>query len=371
MSCDVSGMGIVCSLGTDIEEVGRNLYGNSRNYIPAQNIHPAALPLPFFYVRQIERHHSARDTLELARIAAQEAMAMAGWNNLEGCAVVVGTTSGTALHFLESYKTGKPGEDSRDYMLCNPSLALAGEFGATGPAITLSNACTSGTDAIGLGIDLISAGQADRVLCGGADAFSLVAHTGFARLMLYDKNPCRPFDAARKGLNLGEGAAFFCLERKIDKPLGHVSGYALHTDAWHLTAPHPQGSGLNMAIGDAMRQANIKPADIAFINAHGTATRENDKVEGKTLKSIFGNKPVWASKAITGHALGAAGAMEAVFSLLALKNRRIPASLGFEDADDEIGLIPTTSEMHIEGKYALSTSLGFGGGNAALILEVA
>lgn len=369
MPCDVSGMGIVCALGTGLGEVGANLYSIERNFVPAPSIHKDALDLPFFAARLNNRRHSARDTLELARLAAKEAIAMAGWSNLEDCAVIVGTTSGTALHFLESYKAGKPGADSRDYMLCNPALALAEELGAKGPAMTISNACTSGTDAIGFGLGLLQSGQAEKALCGGADAFSLVAHTGFARLMLYDGKPCAPFDAARKGLNLGEGAAFLCLEKNAAKPFGRVAGCASRSDAWHLTAPHPQGLGLRLAIENALRQAGLKPADIEFINAHATATRENDKVEGQTLKNIFASAPVWASKAVTGHTLGAAGAIEAVLSLLALKNGLVPRSVGFSSPDDEIGLAPGRSETRIQGKYAVSTSLGFGGGNAALVLE--
>lgn len=366
MAIGISGMGVICSIGRSVKEVEANLYCDIRNCVTATKIHPEALDLPFFAVGLESRAHSARDTLDLARIAAREALFMAGWNDLKECAIIVGTTSGTALHFLESYRKRKPGNDSSDYVHSNPALTLAKEFGATGPALTISNACTSGADAIGLGMDLIKSGQAARALCGGADAFSLVAHTGFSRLMLYDKKPCRPFDAFRKGMNMGEGAAFLCLES--DGRIGRVMGFGSHCDAWHLTAPHPQGLALRLAIREALEQSGIGCEDIGFINAHATATRENDKVEGKTLGELFPKTPVWASKGLTGHTLGAAGAMEAIFSLIALRNGMVPASAGFNEPDMEIGIVPTREDTKVNARFALSTSLGFGGGNSVIVM---
>lgn len=363
------GMGAVCSLGGCKAEISAALHSGARPHVSAREIHPQALDYPFFAARMDRRSHSAADTLRLARQAAREAIAQAGWEDLRDCAVIVGTTSGSALHFLESYRAGRLLADGQDYLNANPALELGRELAAGGPLLTISNACASGTDAIGLGLDMIGCGLASRVLCGGADAFSLVAHTGFARLMLSDKDLCRPFDERRKGLNLGEGAAFFCLAKDSDSPLGFVAGYGSAVDAWHPTAPHPEGRGLTRAIRSAL--GNFEAGNLAFVNAHGTATRENDKMEGQVLARELPDIPIWASKGQTGHCLGAAGALEALFAMLALREKMLPASQGFEQTDPQIGASPATSSLPLVKKAALSLSVGFGGGNSALLVTTA
>ncbi len=212
------------------------------------------------------------------------------------------------------------------------------------------------------------------MLCGGADALDLVPHTGFARLMIYSNEPCRPFDAKRKGLNLGEGSGMLLLEseasarRRGARIRGLIAGYGSACDAHHFTAPHPEARGLALAVDRALAEAGVEASGIAFVNAHATATRENDRTEGNFLASRFPGKPVWASKAVTGHTLGAAGALEAIFCLLALEKGTVPASWNFEEPDPETGLVPTLVQTPVSGGLALSTSLGFGGGNAALVL---
>ena len=150
--------------------------------------------------------------------------------------------------------------------------------------------------------------------------------------------------------------------------LGRVLGYGSAADAHHFTAPHPQGRGLADALGAALAQAGLEAKDLAFVNAHATSTRENDRVEGHVLLQMLPRTPVWASKGGTGHTLGAAGALEAVLTLAALNLGRVPASTGFSASDPEIGLSPTQEALSVSLPYAVSTSLGFGGGNAALIL---
>ena len=211
-------------------------------------------------------------------------------------------------------------------------------------------------------------------MCGGADALNLVPHTGFARLMISSPQACRPFDAKRQGLNLGEGAGMLVLEnaahaaKRGAKPLGFIAGYGSAADAHHFTAPHPEARGLEHAVHQALRMAHIEFRDIAFINAHGTATQENDRVEGQFFVRHLPHIPVWGSKSITGHTLGAAGALEAIFCLMALSRREVPPTWGFADVDTDIGLTPMQKLTSVSGNYALSTSLAFGGGNAALIL---
>lgn len=368
---DIAGFGILCALGSDAREVRANLFGGLRNTLSARHLHHEALDLPFFASPFMQhRHHSAADTLTLAIRAAKEAMAHASWTTLAGAGVIVGTTSGTALHFLESYRNKKHGPDCDDFLQANPAVALAREFGASGPVLTISNACASGTDAIGLAMDMIESGQVEKILCGGTDAFSLVAHTGFARMLLYDKELCRPFDATRRGLNLGEGAAFFCLERTAIAPVGRLLGYGVQTDAWHLTAPHPEGKGIRIAIREAVKRSGLSMTDIAFVNAHATGTGENDKIEGHALVDEVPGHPIWASKGQTGHTLGAAGAIEAVLSLLALQEGAVPKSEGFTDADPAINIFPTTEITNVSRKAALSTSVGFGGANSALVVSL-
>lgn len=379
----ITGMGAVCALGMKVADIERGLYGQERLLSPAAALSASALPFPFYRVpdavwQQEGRKGSAADTLRLGLLAAREAMTQAQWTDTRAMAVIAGTTSGTALHFLEGYRNRHTAdhcsEDCADYLACNPALVLGETFHAHGPLLTISNACTSGADAIGMGADLIRSARADAVLCGGMDALSLVPHTGFARLMVYDDAPCRPFDAHRKGLNLGEGAAFLCLEsaknaeRRGVAILGYILGYGTHSDAYHFTAPHPEGTGLEKALGDALSQAGAQAADLAFVNVHGTGTRENDQIEGKTLARLLPGVPLWASKPLTGHTLGAAGALEAVFTLTALTRACVPASLGFAEQDPEIGVSPPGSALAITKRLALSTSLGFGGSNAALAL---
>lgn len=367
----IKGVGAICALGKNIHEIGKAIFAPRRNIVSAGSLHPEAIDSPFFPALHGARANSAADTLALARIAAREAVNEAGWEDASDMAIIVGTTSGTALHFLESYRKQEYCQDAMDFKASNPALALGREYGASGPLLTISNACVSGTDAIGMGMQLIKSGMANRVLCGGADAFSLVAHTGFSRLMLYDKDLCRPFDKERKGLNLGEGAAFFCLERAKGNSCRFLLGYGAATDAWHLTAPHPEGKGLKMAIKDALFESNLDPHDLAFINAHATATRENDKIEGQTLASEMPDVPIWAAKGATGHTLGASGALETAFTLIALENGEIPPTPGFLSADPDTGITPASPGMKISKKAAMSVSMGFGGGNSVLILGIA
>jgi 3-oxoacyl-[acyl-carrier-protein] synthase-1/3-oxoacyl-[acyl-carrier-protein] synthase II len=341
------------------------------------------LPFPFFAADAAcfpgGRRRSAKDTLALADTVVRGALAQAKLPeaSLGRAGIVLGTTAGSALHFLDAYTASRAqfprtSPDREDYFAAN--LALEQDIPAHGPRMTITNACTSGADAIGLALDMIRTGQCECVVCGGADALSLVPHTGFARLMIYDHTPCRPFDRTRKGLNLGEGAAALVLESvehahgRNAAILGYILGYGSAADAYHFTAPHPEGRGLAASIRIALENAGLHAADMAFVNAHGTATPENDKVEGRLLAKLLPATPVWASKGGTGHTLGAAGALEAVLALQSLNRGRIPATLGFQTPDPDIGLIPTQDVLVVDSPYALSTSLGFGGGNAALLL---
>ncbi len=201
-----------------------------------------------------------------------------------------------------------------------------------------------------------------------------VTYNGFISLMITDEGHCRPFDRDRKGLNLGEGAAMMILEsEKMRRKRGKsarafVRGYGSGCDAYHLTAPRPDGSGLKQAISEAMETSGAEVSDIAFINAHGTGTEDNDRVESHVLGSLFPAGPFLSTKGCTGHALGAAGAIEAAFTAACLERGRIPASAGFENRDPDLPCAPVREPMRVTGDMAVSQSLAFGGNNAVLVI---
>jgi 3-oxoacyl-(acyl-carrier-protein) synthase len=242
--------------------------------------------------------------------------------------------------------------------------------------VTVANACSSGADALGLAKGWIEAGLCDLAIAGGADELTRITYIGFAHLLITSAAPCRPFDKSRSGLNLGEGAGIVVLEseealrRRGGHALAWLAGYGTCNDAHHPTAPHPEGVGLRRAIETALRDAGIAPSDVGVINAHGTSTLDNDRVEGRVLSDIFGAEvPAVSTKAHTGHTLGAAGGIEAVLSVQSLLDGTVPATVGHETPDPECGLRPTTRRTEHTARWALSDSLAFGGGNCALIFE--
>jgi 3-oxoacyl-(acyl-carrier-protein) synthase len=237
------------------------------------------------------------------------------------------------------------------------------------------NACSSGADAIGAALSWLRAGECDLAIAGGGDELSRVALSGFGSLGVVSPALCAPFDRDRQGLNLGEGAGVLILERASSARRRNrasrlfLAGYGAACDAYHLTAPRPDGTGLEAAIRRALDEARIGPEPVGFVNAHGTATRDNDKVEGAVLARVFGpDVPVVATKGFTGHTLGAAGGLEAAFTAAGLRDGWIPASPGFANRDAEIPLAPVRERTALAVGYALSTNLAFGGNNAALIL---
>jgi len=260
------------------------------------------------------------------------------------------------------------------FLRSNPADLIAREFGLSGPCQTVVNACSSGTDAVGIGASWIESGLCDAVIAGGTDELCHVTYNGFVSLLITDDSPCRPFDRDRKGLNLGEGAAMLILEsehlcrQRRKTPRARFLGYASASDGHHLTAPHPEGEGLKRALLEALRFARREPRDIAFVNAHGTATFDNDKVEGKVLREVLPGVPFFSTKGYTGHTLGAAGAIEAAFTVACLERGLVPGSAGFENPDPQIDLSPVTAVTRIAGQTAVSQSLAFGGSNGVLVV---
>lgn len=323
-------------------------------------------------------------TFRLAAAAVEQAMAEAGLTPMPDgfrLGVCLGTTVACQLNdipFYAEYRaTGHPSlEPVERFALGSLSERIARYLGATGPVLTVVNACSSGTEAVGVGMAWLRAGLCDAVIAGGADELSAIPTVGFYSLGLTSPEACLPFDRRRQGLNLGEGAGVLLIEpieaaRQRGRPAQVlVTGFGAAADGHHLTAPHPEGLGLELAIRAALAEAAIEPAQLDFVNAHGTSTVENDRIEGGVLARLFGpDVRVVSTKAVTGHTLGAAGGIEAVFTALALREGWISPTVGFAERDPEIPFAPLSVPTPVQGRHALSTSLAFGGNNAALIFE--
>lgn len=268
-------------------------------------------------------------------------------------------------NFIDAHNSGYHGE------------VLGKHFGFKN-IFTINTACSSSANAISLGVRLIKSGKYECVIVGGSDALSAYTINGFQSLMLLDKDPCKPFDKNRSGINLGEASAYLVLEsetsiNKTGNPiLGIVTGYGITNDAFHPTASSNDGKGISIAMKKAISMAGLTISDINYINAHGTATVNNDAAEGMAIKNVFAeNVPFFSStKSFTGHTLAAAGALEAIVSLLAIKNDCAFPNLNFESPITEHGLTPITQiKKNISIKNVLSNSIGIGGFCASLILS--
>lgn len=322
-------------------------------------------------------------TCKMAVAAACEAIDKARWDRKQmqnrRVGVCIGTTVGCAMndeHFYKEYRAGlKPDMmPIKRFLASNPAAVIAREFNLTGPCQTIINACSSGTDAIGLGAAWIRSGICDAVIAGGSDELCRFTYNGFISMMITDDLPCRPFDKTRRGLNLGEGSAVLILESEdmVDlrkqPAIAHIFGYGSVSDAYHLTTPRPDGKGLKRAIAFALETSGIRAENIAFVNAHGTGTADNDRVEASVLSEILPGIPFFSTKGYTGHTLGAAGAIEAALTSAFLERGEIPASAGFTIRDPELPVSPLQYNKKISGCFAISESLAFGGGNAVLVL---
>jgi len=262
---------------------------------------------------------------------------------------------------------------------CGSSTELiADDLGVNGFISTINTACSSSVNAIALGARLIRHNMLDVAIAGGADALSKFTMNGFNSLMILDRNPCRPFDASRSGLNLGEGAGFVVLvsdkvkEETQLKPSCCVSGYANTNDAYHQTASSPEGRGSFAAMQKALAMADLSPEKIDYINLHGTGTLNNDLSEGTAVKRLYGDSypRLSSTKAFTGHTLGASGGIEAVFSIMAIEQQCVFPNLRFETPIPEIDMKPQLSfEANVKVNHVMSNSFGFGGNCSSIIFS--
>jgi 3-oxoacyl-[acyl-carrier-protein] synthase II len=386
----ITGVGCLCAAGGNLRECMDTLFRGWRSPAPPLRfISTHSVLYPVFEIPETSIPGNMKDvpylsfTGKLALTAAYEAIGNAGLDRaaLKGkkIGVCIGTTVGSTMNnevFYGAYLRKETPEMTPVIrsLRSNPAALIARKFGLTGPCQTVVNACSSGTDAVGIGASWIQSGLCDMAIAGGADELCHVTYNGFISLMITDETPCKPFDKDRKGLNLGEGAAILILESEHSRQerqgnqRAKVLGYASSSDAYHLTAPHPEGAGLKRALLEALGRSHRNAGDIAFINAHGTATPDNDRVESRVLNEVLPDIPFFSTKGYTGHTLGAAGAIEAAFTVACLERDMIPGNAGFANPDPDLPASPVTTTTTVTGNTAISQSLAFGGCNGVLVL---
>jgi 3-oxoacyl-[acyl-carrier-protein] synthase II len=346
---------------------------------------PERLPATALGARQERRMDRAGRMLLMA---AAEAWEQAGWGEgMMGLPVVLGTTSGGMALGEEFFRraggrpAGRGGQASRvtHYQPQRQVLDLMDAFVFEGPSTVIANACASGSNAVGEAFEWIRSGRSERVLTGGYDALSQLVFAGFDSLQALSTTSCRPFDARRDGLVLGEGAAVLTLEslgsaeRRGARVLGEIVGYGAATDRHHLTQPHPAGDAALATMEAACGQAGIGAVDVDYVNAHGTGTPLNDAAEasaiGRWAGGAVGRVPVSSTKGSIGHLLGAAGAVEAVVCLMAMEGQWLPPGRPVEAPDPACGFPLVTSARTARVECVLSNSFGFGGANASLVMR--
>lgn len=383
----ISGLGMVSALGWDPATTWQALLGERSGLGPLR-----LFPSPecgAFPVAEVAEDPHARTGLRrgsrsdaLALWAARQAFSGAGLGAREhtstGC--VLGASTGGMFDsegfLLALPEGGADFEALRNHEPCCSTDTVARDLRLGGPRATVSTACASGAMAIALGADLIRSRRATRVLAGGVDSLTRLTLNGFCSLLAVARDGCRPFDSARQGMSLGEGAAVLVLEdadaarARAAPVLAELLGYAQTCDAHHATAPQPEGRGVLEAMRAALEMAGLEPGEVGYINAHGTGTQDNDPAEARAVLELFGPKPppLSSTKRYFGHTLAAAGALEAAVCVLALQHQWLPANLGLRKVDPAIGLQPLAHGQPAALRVALSNSLGFGGSNCSLVL---
>jgi 3-oxoacyl-[acyl-carrier-protein] synthase-1 len=285
---------------------------------------------------------------------------------------IIGTSTGGIAHTEHAYfawretATLPTGYDLDGHSFHTIGRMLRDEAGWRGPTYVVSTACSSSAKVFASARRLLRSGRCDAVLVGGVDSLALTTVRGFHSLSASSASFCRPFAAQRDGMNVGEGAAYLLLER--DGPArGHLVGIGESNDAFHMSAPDPEGRGAVAAMQAALADAGLHASDIDYINAHGTGTVRNDVAEARAIAQVLGRDvPVVSTKSYTGHMLGAGGATEAVFALASLEQQWIPANLGVEPVDPEIGLELPSRRREARIRHVLSNSFAFGGSNVTL-----
>jgi len=398
----VTGLGIFCAIGKDLPQFRTNLFKGTCGIAEVDlfdlagyscrlgaQIRDSGLKerLPSRQTKRISRCDllgliAAREALQNARIDMQKM-------DPSRMGVIMGGGAGGMLSW-EKFRREIWQDQHRRYASrvlasapCTLTDLIASHYGVTGPRSTITTACSSSANAIGYGFDLIRSGRLDCVIAGGSEALCELTFAGFHSLKVMSPEPCRPFDRNRKGLSLGEGAGIVVLEasenavKRGASALAEITGYALNSDAYHMTSPDPEGMGMVRVMTAALKQSGTDPGLIDYINAHGTATKINDKMESQAIERVFGDEGlgrirVSATKSMVGHCLGASGAIEAIATILAIDQQMLPPTVHLNEIDPECRLNHVTQTgIQKTIRAALSNSFAFGGNNTSLIFRSA
>jgi 3-oxoacyl-[acyl-carrier-protein] synthase II len=317
---------------------------------------------------------AAREALDDARLAAAER---------RDAALMIGAVGGGMLEveawYWARWRGARARPDAvRATLPTSHADVLAWRLGVEGPRETVVAACSSGAASIAMAAELIADGVVTRALAGGADALTRICYMGFNALRLLDPEPCRPFDRQRRGMSLGEGAAFVVLEdaesarARGATVYAELAGHAMTTDAFHVTSPHPEGHGMIRAMREALEAAGAAPAEVAYVNAHGTGTAQNDRIEAHALRAVFGDGGVLVSstKSMIGHTMAAAGSLEALATVLAMTHDVVPPTVHLTSPDPDVPFdcVPGVAR-EASLPAAMSNSFGFGGQNVTLLFR--
>ena len=392
----ITGSGIVSSIGVGKEETLSSLRSGKSGIRRMKYLSSCHKDIPVGEVQlsnsEMIQRLSIKDSPLLTRtaligmLALEEALAEAkiSANDMPQCHLISSTTVG-GMDRRELSLEDEQSCDKTHAMIATHSCGtctemIARQFGDFASLSTVSTACSSATNAIIVGANMIRCGIAECVVVGGSECLSLFHLNGFNTLMILDREQCKPFDKNRAGLNLGEGAAYVVLEtedsmkRRGVKPLCQIKGYGNACDAFHQTASSPDGEGAYLAMKEALAMANISPNDIDYINAHGTGTPNNDESESQAIKRIFGDSipPVSSTKSFTGHTTSASGSIELVICMLAMTHRFIPENLNWKEPMEN-GIIPAINKCGSKSVGELiniqSNAFGFGGNDSSLIIS--
>ena len=388
----LTGVGVISPLGLDADSFWQNLIANQSGIAPLTKLPTEGLRNPnggevcgFDWSRYGEEG-DCDEASQFAYAAALEAANGAGLSEPQRAraGLVFATNFGGAASWEACCDIAREGDcDPETFTQFLPDAAVnyaARRWNSAAPRATLSNACSSGAHALGLAADWIALGRCDIAIAGGFDGLGISTLAGLSILRTISPDQIRPFDARRNGTIFGEGAAMVVLESERSmrargaKPLAQFMGWSVTNNAHHLTAPDKNGAGLALSMKNALRNANVEPAQISYINAHGTGTQYNDVAETEAIKTVFGSHAqqlaVSSIKAATSHLMGAAGSLEAIATALALRDGMLPPTLNLEENDKNCDLdyVPLQARAaNIE--YALSNSSGIGGNNASLVLK--
>jgi 3-oxoacyl-[acyl-carrier-protein] synthase II len=393
----ISGLGAVASIGATLEDFWKNLLAGACGIRPFSLFDPASYrtqtaaqvtDIPDAFLTPSERRRMSRaDRMGVA--AAREAIQSAGLDlsreDPSRLGVILGGgTSGLidSEAFFELYLRGRKARPSKVLNHLPDSITdrVAERFGLEGIKSTITTACSSSANAMGYAFDAIAAGLADVVVTGGSDVLARLTYGGFNSLRSVDPDPCRPFDRERKGLSIGEAAGILVFEeeeraRRRGAPVvAEFRGYGVTSDAYHMTAPDPSGSAGGRTIRAALENAGLEPSDVDYVNAHGTATPQNDSAETAALKAALGDRarkiPVSSIKSMIGHCLCASGAIEAVATALTVRDGKIPPTIHYENPDPacDLDYVPNAAR-DADVDVALSNSFAFGGNSSVVVLS--